>query len=274
MHKDGVVWDYIFYLALESKLGLPEQAYEYGMLRPAIHIARYALAHHSMLVIQSYAVAHVRMPSDQLATEDTPYVYPKHGHSVRYALKGEETLRKMEGLKLVVLRESITYGPDVFVAISTTFVLGRIFKEQGLPTRYSLPPKTRLSCAYVKDVARAYWHVAKVYPTLDKPVCVYNVACPDDLTEGRLVAIVAEYFKIPVKPWNPVLAKLIALLIVVYLYCVTTTRKSPEQWIGSTKNWLVRGSSCAINRVLAFHPSWPTSTPNCWTLAKLLWTAP
>jgi nucleoside-diphosphate-sugar epimerase len=217
MYKKGVIWDYIIYLSLETKLGLPELSYEYGTLRPAIHAAEYALEHGSIFLLQSYAVAHVHLPSDKLATENTPYVFPKRGHSVKYALKAEEALRKMQDLRLVVLRESITYGPDVFVTFSTTFITGRIFKEQGDPIHHALAPKTRLCCAYVKDVARAYWHMATVYPTLRRRVYVYNIACPDPFTEGQLVDMVADYFKIPIKQWSPVMAKLIAILIVMHL---------------------------------------------------------
>jgi nucleoside-diphosphate-sugar epimerase len=212
MHKDGVVWDYIFCFSLENKLGLPEQAYEYGTLRPALHAAEYALQHEAILVFASTALCHVTLPQTQLATENTPYTLPTGGHTYKYALLAEKELRQVEGLKLVVIRDAIPYGPDHHIGFCTVSVLCRIFKDQGEPMSSLVGPSARLRCVHIRDLARAYWHTANTYVKLGRRVCVYNVACPDDLTEGRLVDMVAGYYGIPVRKWNPIIAKLMAIV--------------------------------------------------------------
>jgi nucleoside-diphosphate-sugar epimerase len=213
MHKDGIVWDYIFCFTLEGKLGQPKEMYELAKQRPALHAAEYALLHNSIFVYQSIAAVHVPIRYNELANEDTPYVLPKNGHLMAYTLKTEEQLRAIDQLKLIVLREAGPFGPDAPFGYMPLFVMGRVFKETGRPMHHFMEPHRRLTSVHIKDVARAYWHVAKVYPTLGKSVCVYNLAC-DVITEGWLMEAVTSYYSVPLKSWNPVLAMLSTLVMV------------------------------------------------------------
>jgi nucleoside-diphosphate-sugar epimerase len=213
MYKEGVVWDYIFCFNLESKLGLPELSYDYGTLRPALHAAEYALKHDSILVFESNAVSHVPLPKTQLATEDTPYIKPKKGYALAYSLLAEEQLRRIEGLKLIVLRSAIPYGPDFTIGFCTVFVLCRILKDQQKPHYHQFDLNARMRCVHVRDLARAYWHTASVYPTLGKRVCVYNVACPDDFTGNQIWEMVTGYYGVPLKRMNPVMAKVATMVM-------------------------------------------------------------
>jgi nucleoside-diphosphate-sugar epimerase len=227
LYKDGVVWDCIFCFTLEGKLGQPEQAYDLGKRQPTLHAAEYALLHGSILTYQSTAAAYVHLGGDLLATEETPCLKPKKGHALKCTLKTEEELRAMDGLKLVVIRETAPFGTDFIYGFSTVFVLGRLFKEQGESMHHYMHPKQRLTATHIRDIARAYWHVFAKYSGLGKRVCLYNVAS-HIITEGQLLQLVTGYYDIPLKRWNPITAKLAGILVVTLLECLDVCRRYLE----------------------------------------------
>jgi nucleoside-diphosphate-sugar epimerase len=267
LHKDGVVWDYIFYFGLERKLGLPKQAYDLGIILPAMHLAEYAQQHGSILCVMTTSTLHEQLGPDVYAKEDTPNGARYTGHLAKFLVKLEEEMLQLskysvvgEGdvnsVKLIILRVAIVYGPDCYIGFSIRhlhsirrvvmpFLLARIFKEDNATFMDRFPTHMRLSSVHARDVAKAAWHTAVNYHKQDHRVRTYNLACPVVFStpfvswfilvaNGQLIDMVCKYYNLPLKRYGPTMSKILTYLAARHYGRHNSSRGFPAHSTSST----------------------------------------
>ncbi|EPQ28426.1 uncharacterized protein PFL1_04252 [Pseudozyma flocculosa PF-1] len=152
--------------------------------------------------------------------------------------EAERAVASVEGLNLAILRPAQVMGPHLYHSAATArFMIGKLYQWTSEPMKWLWGPDLRIHTLWSTDWCRAAWGVAQWVSQRDRRACddeageklppvqmkdkvqatlrekvgqgccprdatptapVFNVVDDEDMTQGKLIKIVGEYYKIEV----------------------------------------------------------------------------
>ena len=114
----------------------------------------------------------------------------------------EEELKKLAGLKLVIVRPAIVYGPCDNLGITPRLIIGAVYRHLKEKMKLLWTKDLKLNTVHVADVARALWFVAATKEEKggrSGPVNeaeIYNLVDSNDTDQGSVNTIIEELYGI------------------------------------------------------------------------------
>eukprot|EP00042_Codosiga_hollandica_P036012 m.271446 g.271446 ORF g.271446 m.271446 type:complete len:388 (-) comp54778_c0_seq2:191-1354(-) len=187
-HEDGAQFDVVINCAAVTKYGQDDLVYRENVYDLSIANATEAAKRGVKFIELSTAQIY---ESDKSASDETDK--PKPWTSIaEHKLRVEEELAKIPGLKYIIVRPAIVYGPGDLLGITPRLIVGAVYKKSGETMKLLWTNKLRLNTVHVEDVAAALWHVS----TSGALGQAYNLADKSDSTQGSITEIVANLFGI------------------------------------------------------------------------------
>jgi len=176
----GGKFTFVFNLAAETKYGQTEEVYNEKVYDLSVKCAQEAVKQNVDRFIE-VSTAQVYDPSSKPSKEDSkikPWTLIG-----KYKYKAEEALKGMQGLKLVIIRPAIVYGPGDNAGLAPRIICGAVYKHLGEKMKFLWGEDLRLNTVHVNDVCKALWHA-----TTDKVKLgsVYNLADKGDTNQEKI----------------------------------------------------------------------------------------
>lgn len=108
-------------------------------------------------------------------------------------LQAEEKLKTVKGLKYVILRPALVYGPGDLTSITPRLVTAAVYKKLNEKMEFLWDKDLRINTVHVRDVVSAIWHVATKSEGKGE---IYNLADSSDTSQGSLCPLIKDIFKI------------------------------------------------------------------------------
>lgn len=185
----GKEFDYVFNCAAETKFGQEEAIYKDKLHDVCVKIATEA-AKHPLKNFIHLSTAQVYDAGKKASKEDAklePWTVQAKSH-----LETEESLKKIQGLPLIILRPATVYGPGDIQGIAPRIICAAVYKHLDEKMKFLWSGDLRYNTVYVKDVVRAMWHCA----TNVKAPALFNLADKNDTTQEKINKILEELFPI------------------------------------------------------------------------------
>jgi nucleoside-diphosphate-sugar epimerase len=196
---DGKEFDYVFNLAAETKYGQTDEVYNEKIYSLSVTVAKEAAKRKAKAFVE-VSTGQVYDGGKKASTEDSklkPWT-----HMAKAKLKAEEELQKIPGLKLIICRPAICYGPADISGITPRLIIGAVYRQLKEEMKFLWTKDLRINTVHVSDVVRALWFVAakkeqKGGRTTDiTKTEIYNLADKGDTDQGSVNAIIESVFGI------------------------------------------------------------------------------
>jgi len=185
----GAKFNIVFNLAAETKYSQTDEVYKEKVLDLSVKCATEAVKQGVDRFVE-VSTAQVYEPKKKASKEDSS-AKPWTGIAT-YKLQAEAALKKMDGLKLNIVRPAVVYGPGDSAGISPRLICGAVYRHLGEKMKFLWSADLRLNTVHVYDVCKALWHVATRCPVGQ----TYNLADKSDTTQGSINKHLESIFKI------------------------------------------------------------------------------
>jgi len=182
-------YDFVFNLAGETKLSQTDEIYEEKVVKSAKLCAEEAAKHNCQKFVE-VSMGQVYDSDNKESKEDgkiKPWV-----KLAQYKHRAEQEVAKVAGLKHVILRTAIVYGPGDTSGISPRVICGAVYKHLNESMKFLWSKDLKLNTVHVHDVAKALWHVALNGNSGE----VFNLVDQSKTDQGKLNDILQEIFGI------------------------------------------------------------------------------
>jgi len=140
-------------------------------------------------------------------------------------LAAEEAVKKTAGLKVVVLRLAITYGPADTTGVMPRLVCGATYTTSGEKMTFLWTKDLKFHTVHVADVAAAIVHAS----TDNVAVGTYNVVDSNDTDQGSLAELIEKLFGIETDFLGAVKSKM-ATAVAMKTVAATANETHLEPW--------------------------------------------
>jgi len=192
IHKafdDDAPFDYVFNAAGETKYSQADAVYQENIIDVSTTCATEA-AKRGIKKFIEISTAQIYESNSKQKKEDGK-LKPWTGIA-KAKLAAEETLKKINGLNLIIVRPAIIYGPGDQTGITPRLITAAVYKTLGEKMEFLWDKDLKLNTVHVRDVVAALWHLA----LNGKPGTIYNLADDSDTTQGTLCPILESIFGI------------------------------------------------------------------------------
>jgi len=199
-------WDYVFQLAGETKYSQTDEVYKENIIDVSTTCGN-AAAKAGVTKFVEVSTAQV-YDADKKASKEDAKLSPWTGLA-KYKLKGEETLKTINGLNYVVLRPAIVYGPGDKLGIAPRIICGAVYKYTNEVMKFLWTADLRINTVHVHDVVRALWYLTTNGASGD----IYNLADKNSTDQGKVNQILEKMFGIKTKFAGKMLMQLASKLL-------------------------------------------------------------
>jgi len=107
-------------------------------------------------------------------------------------LKAEQELAKVTGLKMVIVRPAIVYGPGDINGLTPRIIIGAVYKATKEKMEFLWDGDLNINTVHVSDVVRALWFLAAQGKAGD----VFNLADTANSNQGSIAELLEKYYSI------------------------------------------------------------------------------
>jgi nucleoside-diphosphate-sugar epimerase len=182
-------WDFVFNLAGETKYSQTEEVYKENIIDVSVTCGN-AAAKAGVQRFIEISTSQV-YDADKKASDEKSKTKP-WTKLAKAKLEAEEKLRAINGLKLIVVRPAIVYGPGDVTGVTPRVITAAVYKQLGETMDYLWDKDLRLNTVHVADVAAGLWHLTQK-GTLGE---VYNLADQNDTDQGSINKLLEPLFGI------------------------------------------------------------------------------
>jgi len=186
---DDAPWDYVINLAGETKYSQDDPVYQENIIDVSVTTATEAAKRKVKRFIE-VSTAQVYDSTDKPKKEDAK-LKPWTGIA-KAKLTAEETLRKIEGLNLVIVRPAIVYGQGDITGIMPRLIIAAVYKSLNEKMEFLWDKDLRINSVHVNDVVSALWHLT----TKGDLGAVYNLVDESDTNQGSICTLLETIFGI------------------------------------------------------------------------------
>jgi len=182
-------YNIVFNVAAETRLSLQLEAYREGVVVLSTLCANEAVRHNVERFIQ-VSTATVYESTNKPKNEEGklgPWT-----SIAKASLEAEEALKKIQGLKLIIVRPAVVYGPGDTGGLGPRIAVAAIYKKLQKTMKLLWGGALKINTVHVTDVARALWFLVK-NGELGK---VYNLADKTDTDQEKINAVLGKVFGI------------------------------------------------------------------------------
>jgi len=185
--EDGP-YQIVFNLAGNSSYGQSPEVYKENVVDVAKLCGKVAAEQGALFIHVSTAQVY---DSEKKARVETDKIKPwtKLGEA---HYKAEQELNAISGLKLIIVRPAIVYGPGDLTGITPRIVVGAVYKHSKEKMELLWDGDLAINTVHVDDVSRALWHLSKS----GKPGEVYNLADSASSNQGSICKLLEEMYGI------------------------------------------------------------------------------
>jgi nucleoside-diphosphate-sugar epimerase len=160
---DGKQYDFVFNLAAETKYGQADEVtssnkvYDEKVYQLSVMVGKETAKRNIKLFLEA-STAQIYDAGKKPSTEDgkmKPWT-----HIAKAKLKAEEELQKIPGLKLVIVRPSIVYGPADILGITPRLIIGAVYRHLKEEMKLLWTKDLKINTVHVADVCKALWFVS------------------------------------------------------------------------------------------------------------------
>jgi nucleoside-diphosphate-sugar epimerase len=147
----------VFNLAAETKYGQANEVYDEKVYQLSVTVAKEAAKRNVRCFVEA-STGQVYEAGKKPSAEDgklKPWT-----HIAKAKLKAEEELQKIAGLKLVIVRPAIVYGPFDILGITPRLIIGAVYRHLKEEMKLLWTKDLKINTVHVADVCRALWFVA------------------------------------------------------------------------------------------------------------------
>jgi len=199
--ESGGKWNIVFNLAAETKYGQTEAVYQEKILDLSVKCGTEAAKVGVDRFIE-ISTAQVYEAGKKPSKEDgklEPWTL-----LARYKLQAEEALRKIPGLRLIIVRPAIVYGAGDLQGISPRIITAVAYKHLGEKMQFLWSKEMKINTVHVRDAVRALWFVAEKGAL----GAVYNLADKSDTDQGTVNELLEKVFGIKTGFYGAILSNL------------------------------------------------------------------
>eukprot|EP01090_Pellita_catalonica_P005995 TRINITY_DN161_c0_g1_i4.p1 TRINITY_DN161_c0_g1~~TRINITY_DN161_c0_g1_i4.p1 ORF type:complete len:326 (+),score=50.69 TRINITY_DN161_c0_g1_i4:53-1030(+) len=176
---EGGKFQLVFNCAAETKLSQTDEVYKEKVLDLSTRVAEEAVKSGVDRFVE-LSTARIYVPKKS-ASKESDATKPWTGYAT-YKLQAEESLKKMKGLNLNIIRPAIVYGPGDNQGLSPRLICGAVYQHLNEKMKFLWGSDLRMNTVHVRDVCKAMWHVA----TKCKAGDVFNLADKNSTTQGMI----------------------------------------------------------------------------------------
>jgi len=168
-------YDYVFNCGGETRYSQEDEVYKARSYALAMTLGNECAKRRTPVFVQLSTGMVYKSDSKPRTEEDKLKPWLKQA---TWALRAEEDLSKIEGLRMVILRLANVYGPYTQNFLGTALCLARVYQDLGEEMKWLWDKDLRTNTVHVEDVARALWTSAKWYSKQEivvKPVPIFNI---------------------------------------------------------------------------------------------------
>jgi len=218
----GVKWDYVINLAGETKYSQTEEVYKENIIDVSVTCGKAAAARKVTMFIE-VSTGQV-YDAGKKASSETDKISP-WTQLAKAKLKAEEELKKISGLKLIIVRPAIVYGPGDILGLTPRIICGAVYKHLGETMEFLWDKELKINTVHVRDVCAALWHLL----TKGTPGEVYNLCDSNDTDQGAVNSYLESIFKIKTSFMGNVKSKL-ATAVAMKTVAETANEKHLKPW--------------------------------------------
>jgi len=185
-------WDFVFNLAAETKYGQTDEVYKENLYDLAVMCATVAA---KVGVTRFIHVSSAQVYDSGKKPSEEPDKIKPWTKMAKAHFNAEEQLReiaKKTGLKLIIVRPAIVYGPGDITGITPRIITAAVYKHLGEKMEFLWDKELCMNTVHVRDVAAALWHLTANGP----PGEVYNLADTAGTDQGSINKLLEPIFGI------------------------------------------------------------------------------
>ncbi len=184
--EDFGKWDFVVNLAAETKYSQTEQVYKENVVDLAAKCAAEAVKHGVKKWIE---ISTGQVYEGGSKTSDESSKLKPWTQLAEAKLAAEEAVKK-SGIKTVVLRLAVVYGPGDVTGIMPRLVCGATYTTSGEPMTFLWTKDLKFNTVHVKDVAAAVLHST----TDNVAPGTYNIVDANDSDQGTIADFITQLF--------------------------------------------------------------------------------
>jgi len=219
---DGGPFDFVFNVAGETKYSQADAKYQENIIDVSTTCGTEA-AKRGVKKFIEVSTAQVYDSSSKPKKEDGK-LKPWTGIA-KAKLVAEETLKKINGLNLIIVRPAIIYGPGDQTGIMPRLITAAVYKTLGEKMEFLWDKDLKLNTVHVRDVVASLWHLANH----GKPGSIYNLADEADTSQGSICPILESIFNIKTGFMGNIKSKM-ATSVAMKLVAETANDKHLKPW--------------------------------------------
>jgi len=220
--EDDAPFDYVFNVAGETKYSQADAVYQENIIDVSTTSGTEA-AKRGVKKFIEVSTAQVYDSTSKPKKEDGK-LKPWTGIA-KAKLSAEESLKKINGLPLIIVRPAIIYGPGDQTGITPRLITAAVYKALNEKMEFLWDKDLKLNTVHVRDVVAALWHLA----VNGKPGSLYNLADDSDTTQGSLCPVLESIFGIKTAFMGNMKSKM-ATAVAMKLVAETANDKHLKPW--------------------------------------------
>jgi nucleoside-diphosphate-sugar epimerase len=221
--EDDAPYDIVINLAGETKYSQGDPVYQENIVDVTTTAASEA-AKRGVKIFVELSTAQVYDSGSKPRKEDAK-LKPWTGIA-KAKLRAEEALKKIDGLRYVILRPALVYGPGDLTSITPRLITAAVYKHINEKMEFLWDKDLRINTVHVKDVCAAIWHVATKSSGKGE---IYNLGDSNDTTQGSLCPMLEQIFGIKTDFIGSIKSKL-ATSVAMKTVAETANEKHLKPW--------------------------------------------
>lgn len=182
-------FDYCINLAGETKYSQTDEVYKENIIDVAVTCGKAAVEHGIQKWIE-VSTAQVYEEGKKASVEgDKLKPWTKLSKAKLHA---EEELKKISGLKVVIVRPALIYGPGDITGITPRIICGAVYKQLNETMEFLWDKELKMNTVHVEDVCIAINHLL----TKGNAGDIYNLADTGNTDQGTINAILEKIYGI------------------------------------------------------------------------------
>jgi len=214
--------DYVFNLAGETKYSQTEEVYKENIIDVSITCAKAAVKYDVKRFIE-VSTSQVYSGDKKASSEDDKTKPWTKLASAK--LKAEEELKNLPGLKVVIVRPAIVYGPGDILGLTPRIICAAVYKHLGETMEFLWDKDLRMNTVHVEDVCAALWHLT----THGNSGEIFNLADSNETDQGTVNKLLENIFGIKTGFMGTIKSKL-ATSVAMRTVAETANEKHLKPW--------------------------------------------
>lgn len=231
--EDFGKWDFVVNLAAETKYGQTEQVYKENVVDVAAKCAAEAQKHgvKKWIEVSTGQVYEAGSKASDEGAKAKPWT-----QLAEAKLAAEEAVKKT-GIKTVVLRLAVTYGPGDQTGVMPRLVCGATYTTSGEKMTFLWTKDLKFNTVHVADVASAILHAT----TDNVAAGTYNIVDANDTDQGTIADFIEKLFGIETDFLGAVKSKM-ATAVAMKTVAATANETHLEPWSELCKAHSITGT--------------------------------